>query len=303
MPFKARTEPKILLKLRILNARMKLSEEDRVNYINQEKGYQGEVEFDFLTEQLPNNGHIINDLLLRINKSEETQLDTSIIFFEIIHIFNVKNYEGEFSYSDEKLHKLSGRDYKNPLGQLHRAKTLFQQQLNQLSCNMKVEAYVIFINPQFTLFNAPEGLPFILPPQLTSFMKKLNNKPAKLNNQHKKLAQALVSLHQTETSVNPSLPLYSFGQLEKGMSCKKYFCLSVLVHGGKASCGNCGFEESFETAVKRSVEEIRLLFPELKITIGMVFDWCGGLVRSRRINNILVKHYKMNGVSRWAFFE
>ena len=100
---------------------------------------------------------------------------------------------------------------------------------------MKVEAYVIFINPQFTLFNAPEGLPFILPTQLTSFMKKLNNKPAKLNNQHKKLAQALVSLHQTETSVNPSLPLYSFAQLEKGISCKKCFCLSVVVHGGKAS--------------------------------------------------------------------
>ncbi|MHC0039644.1 nuclease-related domain-containing protein [Pseudoneobacillus sp. C159] len=303
MPFKARTEPKILLKLRILNARMKLSEEDQLNFYNQEKGFQGEIQFDCLTEQLLQNGHIINDLLIRNRNSEECQIDTSIIFYDTINLFDVKNFEGEFSYSEEKLHKVSGRDYKNPLGQLYRAKTLFQQQLDQLGCKLKVEAYVVFINPQFTLFNVPQGLPFILPTQIPSFMKKLTNKPAKLNSQHRKLAEMLVSLHQTESLVSPQLPPFSFGGMKKGFSCEKCFCLTVMVDGRKVVCGNCSFEETVESAVLRSVGEIKLLFPELKITSNLVFEWCGGVVNDRKVSRILAKNFKMNGIKRWAYFE
>jgi hypothetical protein len=302
MLFKSRTEPKILIKLRILNARMKLSEDVQLKYFNLEKGYQGEIEFDSLTEQLPGNGHIINDLLFRNKNSEECQIDTSIIFYETVTIFDVKNFEGEFIYSDENLHKVSGKDYKNPIGQLYRAKTLFQQQLDLLGCKLKVEAYVIFINPQFTLFNVPQGLPIILPTQIPSFMKKLTNKPARLNSQHRKLAESLVSLHQTDSLVSPPLPTFSFGGLSKGLSCVKCFCLSVGVDGRKVVCGPCGFEESVESAVVRSVLEIRLLFPEVKITSNLVFEWCGGLVSSRKICAILVKHFKMHGVSRWTYF-
>lgn len=48
---------------------MKLTEDEKWYYLNQEKGYEGEVQFDLLTEKLQPNCLILNDLQLENNKS------------------------------------------------------------------------------------------------------------------------------------------------------------------------------------------------------------------------------------------
>jgi hypothetical protein len=303
MPFKSRTVPVILMKLRILDHRMELSDEDKSYYFYKEKGFEGELQFDALTEKLPNNSYILNDLQLKINNNE-CQIDSALTFYDTTKLFDVKNLEGEFIYYPDKLHKLSGKEkvYQNPLGQLNRFKILFHQQLELLGSKLPVEAYVIFINPNFTLFNAPPNLPIILPTQINSFMKKLSHKPDRLNSGHLRLAEQLKSLHLPELSKSSQLPTYSFGSMKKGMSCKICFHLGLVVNGGKADCLICGFVETVEAAVVRSVEEIRLLFPEMRITTNLVFEWCG-VVGKKRISRILIKYFDMKGVSRWSYFE
>lgn len=213
-PYKARSESLILKVLRILNKRMKLTEDDQRYYQNQEKGYEGEVQFDLLTEKLERECHILNDLQLESNKSS-FQLDSSLIFQETYSLFDVKNFEGEYVYGDEYFKAPSGRDIQNPLDQLKRSKLLLSNLLQSLGSKLTVEAYVIFINPQFTLYHAPPDLPFILPTKLDSFMKKLDQKPSRLNQSHVNLADKLISLHQT---VPPKiqLPNYSYETLKKG---------------------------------------------------------------------------------------
>ncbi|MDQ1144320.1 hypothetical protein QE429_001147 [Bacillus sp. SORGH_AS 510] len=66
MAFKPRTERQELTILRSLNARMELPEEDKKNYYSLKKGYEGEVMFDLLTEQIQSDCYILNDLLLRL---------------------------------------------------------------------------------------------------------------------------------------------------------------------------------------------------------------------------------------------
>lgn len=69
MLLKGRTESIELMTLRYLNRRMVLSEKEKFYYINLEKGFEGEVKFDQLTENLDEERDIINDLLLEVNNS------------------------------------------------------------------------------------------------------------------------------------------------------------------------------------------------------------------------------------------
>jgi hypothetical protein len=74
-----------------------------------------------------------------------------------------------------------------------------RQLLLNLGFNPQIDASVVFINPNFTLYQAPLNKPFIFPTQLDQYWDKLNTKPSKLNRKHKKLADQLISLHITES--------------------------------------------------------------------------------------------------------
>jgi hypothetical protein len=301
MPYKARSEPVVLKILRILNKRMKLTEDEHRYYLNQEKGFQGEIQFDVLTENLQRDCHILNDLQLESNKSS-FQLDSSLIFQETYSLFEVKNFEGEYVYDSEYFKTLSGRDIQNPLDQLKRSKLLLNQLLQPLGSKLTIDAYIIFINPQFTLYQTPPDLPFILPTQLERFMKKLDQKPSRLNQSHKNWADKLISLHQTVPS-NINLPTYSYEKMNKGMTCCKCDSFLVTIFGKKLICNKCGGEELVTVAVMRNVEEFKLLFPERKITTNVIHEWCGVVDSRKRISRILGKNLKITGVHQWTYYE
>lgn len=52
MLVKRRSEPVELMSIRYLNTRMELTEKEKLQYSNLEKGYEGEVKFDRLAEIL-----------------------------------------------------------------------------------------------------------------------------------------------------------------------------------------------------------------------------------------------------------
>jgi hypothetical protein len=120
MPFKARTVPGELIILRILNKRMDLLEGEKKYYLYQEKGYEGEVQFDLLTEKVQSECFILNDLLLKVNNTT-FQLDTTVIFQKKIYFFEVENYEGDYCFRNGGFETMGGNEIKNPLGQLKRS--------------------------------------------------------------------------------------------------------------------------------------------------------------------------------------
>ncbi|MDQ6599291.1 NERD domain-containing protein [Bacillus salipaludis] len=301
MPFKARVESEDLKRFKILDQRMLLTADEKKYYKALLKGYEGEVQFDSLTEKLQSDSFILNDLVLEVNHTK-FQIDSTIIFQNTYHFFEVKNYEGDYIYDPENFKSGSGKPIQNPLDQLKRSKTLIRQLLQNLGYNLQVEGHVIFINPEFTLLNAPYDLSFIYPSQLNRFLKKLDMKPSRLNNIHIKLANQLVALHQSKVSMI-KLPTYEYDQLKKGLNCKGCDSFSVSVQGKKQICNECGYVEMISTAVLRSVEEYKLLFPNWKINSNIIFDWCGGAISKRRIGRTLGKSLKIVGVHQWAVYE
>jgi transcription elongation factor Elf1 len=303
MAYKTRNESKEIKILRVLHKRIILSENDQQHFYTLKKGYEGEVLFDKLTDKLQCECYILNDLLFKVNNTT-FQIDTIIIFSGRIHFYEVKNFEGDF-YIDSKtnnFYKKPNKEYINPLLQLTRSNSLLRQLLNEIRCNFPIDAQVVFINPQFTLYQAPLESPIIFPTQLNKYMNKLNETSSKLNGRDKSLADRLISLHIEENPYT-KLPKYEYKQLKKGFTCIVCNSYSISVQGKRCVCDDCGHEELVSTEVLRNVNEIKILFPTMKITTNLISEWCMDKGLKRTIKKVLLKNYKQVGVRQWTYYE
>ncbi|WP_428910232.1 nuclease-related domain-containing protein [Niallia sp. Krafla_26] len=280
---------------------MELSPKDKQHYFNLKKGYEGELMFDSLTEKLQCECLILNDLLLKLN-STLFQIDTIIIIPEMIYLFEVKNFEGDYLFENERLYKKPKSEITNPLTQLSRGESLFRQLLQSLGHNIHVEASLVFINPEFTLYQAPQNKPIILPTQVNRCLRKINSNSSTLKDRHRILADKLISLYIPDSPFK-QIPNYNFDHLHKGIGCGKCNSLSNIVINTKCVCQACGYEEIVEYAVMRLVKEAQLLFPNQAITTNTIHSWCKIIDSKKRIRLILDKNFKSVGNHRWTYYE
>lgn len=296
-----RNKSKELLIQESLNVRMKLSNKEISNYLYNKKGYEGEVEFDMLLENLNIECIVLNDLLFEIN-SKYFQIDKIIITQQGLIFFEVKNFEDEYYVEGGKWFVLPKKEIDNPLDQLNRSYSLLQRLLQSIGNNCTVEKHLVFVNPEFTLYHAPMNSSIVLPTQLNRLVNKLNMLPSKLNENHTKLANKLLSLHIEEYPFKRNL-VYKYEQLKKGIIC--YSCHSFItkINTKRITCVKCGLEEDVKFAVLRSVKEIKLLFPEKKITTNIVYDWCKIVKSKKTIRSILNENLTLVGFGRSSNFE
>ncbi|MEH7112504.1 nuclease-related domain-containing protein [Neobacillus niacini] len=302
MLLKPRTEPELLTLLRLLENRIKFTEDEMVQYTNLSKGYEGELMFDQLTARLDCEMFIINDLFLEHNHSK-FQIDSLLIKNKTIIPCEVKNYYSNYFFEDgEFRHCITKKEITNPLHQMKRSEILLRQFLQKLGFHFQIDSYLTFINPEFFLYQAPQNQSIIFPPQLGSFMTKLNSKGPKLDEVHRKLADKLVGSHTFE-SPYPKLPPYDYHSIRKGMQCGTCHSFEVIVGEKKLICYDCGTEEDSQSAIVRHVEEFKLLFPGQKVTTNLIFDWCTVVESRKKIRKVLTNNYKVMGTRQWTYYE
>jgi hypothetical protein len=192
MIIKPRVEPEELKLLRYLYRRLESSVKDENHYLNLEKGFAGELQFDRLMQEVPDDWMILNDLLLE-SSSTLFQIDTLLLAGAILYIFEVKNYEGDFYIENDHWFTTSKTEIKNPLLQLHRSETLLRGLLKELGFNLPIKPYLVFVNPGFQLYQAPLNLPSVFPAQQNRFIEKLKGTPAASKVRNAKLAEQLIS--------------------------------------------------------------------------------------------------------------
>ncbi|MBS4174442.1 nuclease-related domain-containing protein [Bacillus sp. FJAT-49736] len=300
MLFKPRYEPVELKLLRFLNTRIKLSPKVVGYLLNLEKGFEGELVFDKCIENLSDNWLIMNDLLLETNNTIY-QLDSILISPDTIHLFEVKNFEGDYYFEDDKWYTISGKEIKNPLLQLKRAESLFRRLLQDLRFSFSIEANVIFVNPNFFLYQAPINLPIIFPNQIEGFMKKLNMRPPTQTNTTTKFVEKLSTI-LLEESPYKNLPEYSYEQLKKGITCSKCNRFMTRFNKNNIVCQKCETIEENGHALLRSVEEYKFLFPSRKITTNVIYDWCKIIHSKKVVRRILNENFSLTGRARSAHF-
>jgi hypothetical protein len=301
MILKPRYKSNELIIMKSLFMRTNLSAKDKKYYLKLEKGYQGEVMFDQYTSKLQNDLYFINDLCIDFNNAN-FQIDTLTISQSTIFPFEVKNFEGNYLYEKDSFYTLSRDEVQNPLDQLKRSSTLLRQLIKNIGFNLPIEGNVTFINPEFTLYQAPLNKPIIYSTQLSSYMKKLNKLPSKLTSNHRELAETLISMHQNKSPYS-RFPTYRYDQMQKGIICPESNSFLICKDDKKLVCVDCGYEEELETGILRSVEELRLLFPELKITTTLIHEWCNVIHSKKLLRRILMENLIATGYGRWLIFE
>lgn len=293
---KSRTEPLELIQYRYLNSRMNLDEKERTNYFNLEKGFEGEKRFDEWLMPNAGNGIFLNDLLFETNHTSY-QIDSMFLTTNTIFLFEVKNYEGDFYLEEDKWYSSSRFEIKNPLLQLRRSESLFRRLLQENNFSFTVEGYLVFVNPEFHLYQAPPELPIIFPSQLNRFAMKLNKKSGPLKGVHSKLAEKLLALH-AEESPYERLPKYRYEDLGKGVTCLLCNSLYSSLRKTLFHCGSCKTTEEYIPAVLRTIEAFRILFPERKLTVDQIWEWCNLIKSKKTIRKILNNHYERAGQGR-----
>jgi hypothetical protein len=301
MALKNRTEPKKLKILRSLNTRKELNPDEKRYYLSQEKGYEGELKFDLMTEKLKSNLLIINDLLLSVNHTK-FQIDSMIISPEKLYPCEVKNFEGDYEYKYGRLHIKNGPEIKDPLKQVERSESLLRQYLQKSGYSIPIEPYLVYINPEFTLYQAPLNDTIIFPTQSNRLMKKFNMLLGNVSERHKKLADCLLSDHIIESPYDQIQP-YTYGEVRNGMTCCLCHSFSVSFEGKYLICNKCGCMELIEEAVVRTVEEFKLLFPEMKITTNLVYEWCNIKICPKKIRRILLSKYTAVGMKNQRYYD
>ncbi|MGF2615406.1 NERD domain-containing protein [Rossellomorea vietnamensis] len=300
MILKKRVESEELKLLKYLNARTSLSKKDQKSLIASEKGYQGEGMFDEWALPLENELAFLNDLLLE-HQGSIFQIDSCALASKTIFHFEVKNFEGDYQIKNGNWISPSGEEKKDPLIQLKRTSSLIRQYTQQLGFHYNVESYLIFINPEFYLYNAPDNPSIIYHPQLNRFMNNLQSRSLKVSKSDLKLAEKLRSQHILE-SPYLRLPKYSFEDLQKGILCPGCHGFYEAGSGVSLVCHRCGQKELKTAAIVRTVEEFILLFPEEKLTTNKIQVMCGIISDKKVIRKALSRHFTMKGYGKHSYY-
>lgn len=307
MILKFREEPFELRMYRCLYIRSNLSESELSYFWTLEKGYEGEQNFDALIQNLKGEYVLLHDLLFEVNNTH-FQIDSLLLSSEYIYLFDVKNYEGDYIIdSDNKwysIHKKnSKKEIKNPLHQLDRCETLLKRLIQNLGYNTSIVPNLAFINPHFYLYQVPLEHPIIFFAQIERFMNQMNLqlKNSVIKEKHYQLAKKLVSHHIVESPFIRK-PEYSFEQLRKGIYCKCCHSFNISSNPKTLVCCICGFKESIETAVLRSIDEFKVLFPNKKITTAVIHEWCKNLKSEKTIRRILSKNFKSMDTTKGNYY-
>lgn len=276
-----------------LNNRITLTPEYQAKYYKLKKGFEGEKRFCTLLDQnLTGDYLILNNLVYKVNGSK-LQIDNALIYQANLHSFEVKNFEGDYYIEKEKWYSGNGSEIKDPIIQLKRSGSLFRRLLSDSKFNVPLSTDLVFVHPEFMLYQAPLNLPMVLPGQLNRFFKKLDQKigASRLSPRDYQLSEKLLSL-QIEEDAYDDLPPYRFDSSKKGATCEKCDSFEVSVSGNTLICSKCDHHEPVSSAVLRCVKEVSLLFPGRKITTNDIVEWCG-VVSKKGIWRILKQNYEL----------
>lgn len=287
--------------LEILEKRTTLSVDQQRSLHRMSAGYNGELQFfKLLQNDLQCEPILLFDLLLEVNGSE-CQIDCLLIFQNELILIEIKNYQGDFFIDNNNWYTLSREEIKNPLYQLSRTELLLKQILKQHQLSISIKPFLVFIHPEFQLYQAPLNIPIIFPTQLKRFIQKLQNTPCRIHKHHQNIAQLLKSKHKITSSYETS-HIYDYTHLRKGVTCGKCSGLMEMYESNDMCCPKCKSIVHFEQAIMGNVFDFHTLFPNEKITVKIISEWTNYPVSHYKIWKVLSKYLQSFNKGRSSYY-
>lgn len=281
-----------------LEGRTTFTKEQSSTFHRLTNGYNGEMKWAHLVQD---KLFSLFDLHLQSGESE-FQLDHLLLSEQSLYLFEVKNFEGDYVLNDEQWYlSVSKREIRNPLHQLSRSHLLLKQFLKQENIQVNIRPYLIFINPNFHLYHAPENTPIIFPGQIQRFSRQLNLLPSPSATFHQQFKSKLFRSHLAKSNYE-QLPEYDYKQLKKGVLCHGCRRWMKAISSKRFFCSICNKSYSNTEVILNNIRELLLLFPEKKLQVNLVYDWCGGLVSKRVLQRVMLDYLTLVPKGRLSFY-
>lgn len=284
-----------------LKQRKGLSQEDSDYREYLQKGFEGERKFDEILERLSKDSLIIQDLRLEANR-QIFQIDTLVITRNNLFVYEIKNFQGEYSLNDNELRT---HPYKrvimNPLTQLNRTCTLLNILLDKIGVSIPLNGKLVLVNDLFVLYQKTEHPDILLPQQIERHISQLNRFSEPVTSAQKELGDKLLYLHLTENRYI-QVPEYTFEELKKEVLCPQCRLNLKIKNRRTAYCPSCGFSALNTRIISEEVQAYVLLFPEQKLTTAVIYEWCGRLFPKRTIQRVLANDYTESGTRKGTHY-
>ncbi|WP_281203166.1 nuclease-related domain-containing protein [Cytobacillus kochii] len=278
---------------RAIHTRTELPPESAYYLQSLQKGYNGEKNWATYLNELPENIPILYDLQFEVNQST-IQIDALCILQNKLVLFEVKNFQGNFSVDGDKWYSPSHKEMKNPLNQIKRAEPIFHQFLKKHQLNIPFDYYLIFVHPTFILYGASHQEQLILPGQIPEFLDGLKQQTFSPQRMHTKIIDTLLTNHKNGIHLLHK-PQYHFDQMVKGLFCGVCGEKMNRTHKMIFSCSGCHHPTSVNNIVLCNIQDYMTLFPERKVTTASIFEWVGGEVSANAIKKILYNNFERTG--------
>lgn len=291
--------PHSLLVYETLLSRKNISPQEKQYYHRLRKGFIGEKRLEaFINAENHNNTITLYDCLFE-QDSREFQVDCLLITARTIFLLEVKNYSGDYSMDNNKLYNFETKqEVYNPITQLERTEHFFKRLLYEMRINIDVRSYIVFINPEFMLYNATPRFPMIFLPQIKRFLQKINANALGLTDNTRNLADRLINRRKKKSSYE-RLPKYNLSELKRGLFCQRCFAQLVRENQYILSCPSCKEKNKLEDAILLAIAQFHLLFPQNKITTASIRDWCGDSFSRTYISKCLKS--ELNHINRGPY--
>ncbi|WP_342488592.1 nuclease-related domain-containing protein [Cytobacillus sp. FSL W7-1323] len=284
--------------LRALSVRKEFSLDEKQYFHLLLKGYEGEKRWREYLNGFPSEIPILFDLTLKSNHTI-FQVDALMVHQHHITFFEIKNFSGNFTIKDGHWYH-SNKEIKNPLIQIERNQTLIRQFVDQHHLQLTFDYLLVFVNPEFMLYDSKPRKKLILPPQIPNLIRNLSQMRHTPTIHHTKIIQTLLT-HQTESPLFFT-PKYTYQELAKGLFCKK--CRNKMERkANRVICPTCKSQCSLENALLDLIHDFSILFPALKVTNQVIFNWCNGIISKSTIRRVLLNNYSLKGSGRGIYYE
>ncbi|MGP9041621.1 nuclease-related domain-containing protein [Cytobacillus kochii] len=287
--------------LRVLHFRSKLSHENEQYLKMLEKGYEGESKWRDDLQQLSPKFPILYDVLLEINHTS-FQIDALCLTPHKLIALELKNYSGDFLVQDTKWYSPTNKEIKNPHLQIQRNETLLHQFLTKHKLNIAFDYLLVFVHPEFMLYDRTKKQNVILPPQIPRLLRELNQIDIQHSPFHTKIVHTFLSHHKEEMNYARKID-YCTEDLVKGVVCRE--CSGQMRRASlrKFHCSKCRRNISSYDALSEAIKDFIILFPSEKVTKTAIYDWCGGAISSSAIQRFLQEKYTLNGGGNYFYYH
>lgn len=282
MLLKKRGIAKELLELQALRGRMLFSPKMERQLSNAVSGQMGENHFDRLADNLLDCTVWLDDLVL-VADGRLCQIDALCICGGTVYLFEVKNWAGHYDLRDGEFTDLAGC----PLAQLKRSRKLLEALLRSFRITAKIEARLVFVGTEVSLYGLRREDHILLAHQLPGFFADMRGRANPwMRDADIQLGQRILACH-VEHNPYRQVTDYRADSIAPGIMCPECRVKMMEYNLLRLVCRTCNFSEHKKDSLKRTIAELDTLFPPEKHRVQQIYLWCDRLLSKRMIHHYL----------------